>query len=59
MWPGMAGGKAGVVGLSQILGELRHLNWILKALEAPEGLSRGGTSSSLHLKKRSLLAAGE
>lgn len=48
-----------MVGLSQILGELRHLNWILKALEAPEGLSRGGTSSSLHLKKRSLLAAGE
>lgn len=42
VWPRMARGKAGVVGQSQIIGKLRHLGFILKALEALEDLSRRG-----------------
>lgn len=42
VWPGMAGGKAGVVGQSQIVGKLRKLGFIVKTLEALEDLSRGG-----------------
>lgn len=50
---------ASVLGQSQIPEELRHLNFILKAWEALEGLKRGGTSSGLHLKKSTLLARRE
>lgn len=56
----MAEGKAGLVGQRQSIVELRHLNLILKALEAEalEGLSRGGPSSSSHLE-HVLMATGE
>ena len=56
----MAEGKTGLVGQRLSMVELRHLNHILKALEveALEGLSRGGPSSSSHLKY-TLMATGE
>lgn len=54
----MAEGKAGVMGLRQIIMEVRHSNFTLEA-EVLEGLSRGGTSSSSPLKESTLIATGE
>lgn len=57
----MADGKARVVDLRQIIVELRHLKFILEALEVEvlEGFNREGTRSSSHLKASTLIATGE